>query len=130
MLTLSDVNAQTNSFDGSMYSDMYKDVYGFRPRGTQFESLEQFDAEMASLSLELDRVLAEERKQKADALDVFLQRIEDTQDLIIGCSTLRAIEIIAEAEGCSKEDLNFYGWEIVEYNLGINYGSIKTILED
>jgi hypothetical protein len=130
MLTLSDVNAQTNSFDGSMYSDMYKDVYGCRPSGTQFESLEQFDAEMAALSLELDRVLAEERKQKADALDVFLQRIEDTQDLITGCSTLRAIQIIAEAEGFSKEDLNFYGWEIVEYNLGINYGSIKTILED
>jgi hypothetical protein len=130
MLTLSDVNAQTNSFDGSMYSDMYKDVYGCRPCGARFESIEKFDADMAALSLELDRVLAEERKQKADALDDFLQRIEDTQDLIIGCSTLRAIQIIAEAEGFSKEDIGFYGWGIVEYNLGINYGSIKTILED
>jgi hypothetical protein len=130
MFTLSEINERTNSYDGSMYSDMHKDVYGYRPRGAQFGSVEEFDAAMAALSVELDRVREEENKQKTEALDRFLQQMEDVQSLILDCSPQRAVEIIAEAEGLSKEDLKFYGWGYLEYKLGINYGSIKTILED
>jgi hypothetical protein len=130
MLTLSDVNAQTNSFDGSLYSDLHKDVYGFRPRSISFASVEEFDAEYKYLLKLLDQKIIEEREEKAAALDAFLQRIEDTQDLIIGCDTLRAINIIADAEGVTSEDLQFYGWGYLEYTLGIKYGAIKTILEE
>ena len=32
MLTLADINTVTNSKDGDIYSDLYKDVYGSRTR--------------------------------------------------------------------------------------------------
>ena len=38
MLTLRDINAATNSRDGDIYSDLYKDVYGSRPRHAEFAS--------------------------------------------------------------------------------------------
>ena len=53
MLTLSDINKVTNSHDGDLYSDLYKDVYGSRPRGHTFASLKQFDADFEFLINEL-----------------------------------------------------------------------------
>jgi hypothetical protein len=130
MLTLTDIKQMTSSYDASIYSDLYKEVYGFRPSNVSFPSVEAFDADYKYLLKELDLKIIEERKEKAAALDVFLQRIEDTQDLIIGCDILRAINIIADAEGVTSEDLQFYGWGYLEYKLGIKYGAIKTILEE
>lgn len=130
MLTLSDINKLTNSNDGSIYSDMYKSVYGFRPRGHEFKDLKEFDFEMMCLSNQFSIHLDEDRARKAARWDSFLARIEQTKQLISNIDTRRAAEIIAEAEGIETDELKFYGWEVLEHELGLNYNSIKTFLEE
>ena len=57
MLTLSDINLLTDSHDGDIYSDLYKDVYGCRPRYAQFVSVEEFDQDYEFLCKKLSYLL-------------------------------------------------------------------------
>lgn len=127
MLTLSDINRLTNSHDGDIYSDLYKSVNGFRPRNVGFDSVAHFNTCFSRLSEELDHQLIEERAAKAANWAKFLARVDEITKLV-NCDTARAVEILADAEGISKDELSFYGWEVLEYNLGITYGSIKPFL--
>lgn len=128
MLTLSDINRLTNSHDGDIYSDLYKDVYGSRPRGLTFESIEEFDDDYNFLCKCLDRMLEEEKAEKAIRWDKFLARINEVKQLVSNADTVRAVEIIAEAEGIDKEEMSFYGWESLEWKLGLQFGSIKQAI--
>lgn len=128
MLTLSDINTLTNSHDGDIYSDLYKDVYGCRPRGTTFESIEEFDKDFDFLAKCLDRMLDEEKLEKQMRWGDFLCRIETIKQLVSNADTRRAVEIIADAEGIDKEEMSFYGWESLEWKLGLQFGSIKPFL--
>ena len=62
MLTLSDINTLTNSKDGDIYSDLYKDVYGSRPRYAQFRDLEEFQDDYDFLCNKLDEQLEQQHK--------------------------------------------------------------------
>jgi len=124
MLTLRDINALTNSHDGDIYSDLYKDVYGSRPRYAQFASMEEFDADYERLVVRLNEQMEEEKKQQVINRDRFEQRIKDTMALVQGVDRVRAIEIIADAEG-ELEDMKFYGYERLEYCFDLGYGYIK-----
>lgn len=130
MLTLSDINRLTNSHDGDIYSDLYKDVYGCRPRGTTFESIEEFDKDFDFLAKCLDRMIEEEKAEKAIRWDGFLARINEIKQLVSNADTRRAVEIIADAEGIDKEEMSFYGWESLEWKLGLQFGSIKPFLAE
>ncbi len=127
MLTLSDINATTNSHDGDIYSDLYKDVYGFRPRYARFESVEEFDERFKVLAAELSMQLDEDRVRQSANLDEFFNRVLETMKLC-NCDQYRAIEIIADAEG-ELEDYKFYGYERLEWHFDLKYGSIKQALE-
>jgi hypothetical protein len=130
MLTLSDINTVTNSRDGDIYSDLHKDVYGSRPRGTTFESLEEFNEDFDFLAKCLEGQLAKERVQKARNFDAFVKRVEETMKIVAGTTRERAIEIIAEAEGIRKDEFDFYGLEILENELNLKYGSIIKWLSE
>lgn len=130
MLTLSDINTLTNSHDGDIYSGLYKDVYGSRPRYAQFESVEDFDKDFNRLSKQLDEVLKRDRLEKEMRWGDFLCRIETIKQLVSNADTVRAVEIIAEAEGIDKEEMSFYGWESLEWKLGLQFGSIKPFLAE
>jgi hypothetical protein len=110
MLTLRDINELTKSHDGDIYSDLYKDVYGSRPRYAQFESMEEFDADFERLVERLNEQQDEEAKQQVINRERFEQRIKDTMALVQGADRARAIEIIADADG-ELEDMKFYGYE-------------------
>lgn len=127
MLTLSDINTATNSKDGDIYSDLYKDVYGSRPRYAQFVSIEEFDADFEALVNMLNRKDAEETVRQSTNLDKFFDRVQDTMKLC-NCDQYRAIEIIADAEG-ELEDMQFYGYERLEWVFDLKFGSIKEALE-
>lgn len=129
MLTLSDINHLTNSHDGDIYSDLYKDVYGSRPRGSTFESVEAFDEDFQFLSRQNDRQIARQKSEQDARWGDFLCRIETVKQLIIGCDVERAIKFIAESEGVSEDDIKFYGWSVLEFELNLKYGSIKQFLE-
>ena len=128
MLTLSDINTLTNSKDGDIFSDLFKDVCGYRPRGTlaQFESLEAFDAEYERLVGELNRQNEEQRVLQAANLEKFCDRVMETMELC-NCDQRRAVEIIADAEG-ELEEYKWYGPERLEWHFNLKYGSIKQAI--
>lgn len=127
MLTLSDINEVTNSRDGDIYSDLYKDVYGSRPRYARFVSTEEFDAEFERLVQRLSVQDTEEAANQARSFTKFVARVDETMQLVQGADRVRAIEIIAEAE----DELNGfrdYGYERLEWVFGLKFGSIKQWL--
>jgi hypothetical protein len=127
MLTLADINAVTNSKDGDIYSDLYKDVYGFRPRYSEFVSTEEFDADFEALIKMLNRKESDEAAAQARNFVKFVKRVDDTMALC-NCDEVRAIEIIADAED-ELEDMKFYGYERLEWTFNLKFGSIKQWLD-
>ena len=127
MMTLSDIDAATNSRDGCIFSDLHKDVYGFRPRGVIFDSLEDFDAEFERLVKQLDIQETEEAEIQARNFTKFVARVEETMQIVQRIDRERAIQIIAEAED-EAENLAWYGYERLEYHFNLKYGSIKQWL--
>ena len=129
MLTLSDINTVTNSKDGSIFSDLYKDVYGTRPGGDyRFASIDAFDADFQYLSDKLDKQIEQEAAEQAANFLKFTARVAATMYLVENATRESAIEIIAEAEGIRKEQFDFYGLEILENELNLKYGSIAKWL--
>ena len=126
MLTLSNINTATGSRDGDIFSDLHKDVYGFRPRGVTFESLEAFDAEYERLVAQLSEQIDEDKIRQDANMMKFAQRVMETMELC-NCDQRRAVEIIADAEG-ELEDYKFYGPERLEYSFDLKYGSIKQAI--
>lgn len=130
MLTLSDINAVTNSHDGDIYSDLYKDVYGSRPRYAQFVSVEEFDKDYEYLVNKLNEQMAEEAIEQKRNFEDFVCRVDGIQQMVLGATRERVIEIIADAEGVSEGEFSFYGLEILEYKFNIKYGSIAQWLSE
>lgn len=130
MLTLADINRETNSKDGDIYSDLYKDVYGHRPRYSQFVSVNEFDADFRRLVNRLNDQNKREAFQQARNFDDFVCRVDGIMQMVQGCTRERAVEIIAEAEGISKEEFSFYGLESLEYAFNLKYGSIAKWLSE
>lgn len=130
MLTLRDINAATGSKDACIYSDLYKEVYGCRPYNPTFESVEAFDADFEYLSLKLDKQIVYEKDLQVKAFAKFAERVEQTMKIVEGSTRERAIEIIADAEGISAKDFDFYGLEILENELNLKYGSIARWLSE
>jgi hypothetical protein len=130
MLTLRDINAATGSKVASIYSDLYKEVYGCRPYNPTFESVEAFDADFEYLSLKLDKQIVYEQDLQLKAFAKFAERVNQTMRLVTGSTRERAIEIIAEAEGISAKEFDFYGLEILENELNLKYGSIAKWLSE
>jgi hypothetical protein len=130
MLTLRDIDAATGSKDACIYSDLYKEVYGCRPYNPTFESVEAFDADFEYLSLKLDKQIVYEQERQEKAFMQFTARVAATMYLVAGSTRERAIEIIAEAEGISAKEFDFYGLEILENELNLKYGSIAKWLSE
>jgi hypothetical protein len=128
MLTLSEINALTDTYAGDVYSDLYKDVYGFRPRNCTFVSVEAFDAEWEYLVNRLDEQQHQEKKQQEISRELFELRVNDTMELVRGIDRARAIEIIADAEG-ELDQMEWYGYESLEYHFGLGFGYIKSTMQ-
>jgi hypothetical protein len=116
--------------DGSLYSDLYKDVYGSRPRYVTFVSMQEFDEDFAYLNTQAERQISEQKVEQHYNFEAFIARVDETMKLVEGSTRTRAIEIIADAEGLSADELSFYGYEVLEYELGIKFGSIKQWLTE
>ena len=113
-----------------IYSDMFKDTYGFRPRYDHSDWDDaRWEAEFDSLSRAFDREQEYEMQQQNAAWEDFLNRVNSTMQIVYNCTPYRAVQIIADAEGISKQDLKWYGWEILEYRLGIKFDNIKNWLK-
>ena len=128
MLTLSQINEVTNSHDGDIYSDLYKDVFGSRPRGHVFSSTEEFDAEFERLVNLLSEKIDEDSIRQAANLEKFKERVAETM-LLCNCDKVRAVEIIADAED-EADDYKWYGAERLEWCFDLKFGSLKKWLAE
>jgi len=128
MLTLADINAATNSHDGDIFSDLYKDVYGFRPRNMTFESIEAFDAYYTELCADLSMQIDEDRIRQQANLEKFKERVAETM-LLCNCDKIRAVEIIADAED-EADAYKWYGAERLEWCFDLKFGALKEWLAE
>ena len=128
MLSLSQINEITNSKDGDIYSDLYKDVYGSRPRYAQFASIEEFDKDFEYLAAKLSEQLDEEKIQQDVNLGQFKGRVQDIM-ILCDCDRERAIEIIADAED-ELDGFQCYGYERLEWYFNLKFGAIKEWLAE
>ncbi len=117
MLTCNEIDALTDSHDGSIYSDLYKDVYGFRPRGVTFESVEKFQRSWDYLVEQLEANQAAERVAQAENVKAFEARIVETISLGAG-DRETAIRWILDAEETDDR-------EHLEWKLNIPYGYLS-----
>ena len=124
MLTLMDINAATNSKDGDIYSDLYKDVYGSCPRYAKFESVEEFDKDFEFLVGRLNEELAREKEEQRQAVGQFEIRLNEIMFLVSNTDRVNALRILMDAEGILEEH-EFYGYESLEYKLGLPFGYVK-----
>jgi len=101
----------------SLIWDMYKDVYGIRPRHMSFETMTvaQLEAEVEHLSGELEIQVAYERQQHIAAAVEFEARVK----ALIECGAgdrATALRWIHDAEGTDGDD------EYLCYCVGLRYG--------
>ena len=98
------------------YWDLYKDAYGFRPRGVDTSSwtLEDFQAEFVSLGEVSDRREAERQSAEARAVVEFEDRVANL--LHTGTNRERVIAWLMDAEGANGD------FEYFCYTQGLPYG--------
>ena len=92
--------------------DMYKDAYGFRPRGidTSTWTLEQFDAEFEGLSVAIDAAEQERKTAEAKATDAFERRVAEL--ISTGARDYEmALRWIHEAEETNGDD-DYLAWTL------------------
>ena len=126
MLTLSQINEVTNSKDGDIYSDLYKDVFGSRPRGHVFSSTEEFDTEFERLVNLLSEKIDEDAIRQTANLEKFKVRVAEVMALV-NVDKIRAVEIIAEAED-EADAYKWYGAERLEWCFDLKFGALKEWL--
>ena len=111
----------TSTFDDSIVSDLYKDAYGSRPRGSFWaewnsSTPEQKQAYWDGLIQELDENTAREELLKEAALEAFEARVAEA--VRSGAKDRnQAIKWILQAEGLEGERDPGY----VCYQLGLSY---------
>jgi hypothetical protein len=84
------------SEDWQLYSDMYKDAHGFRPRYFPFNTMEEFQNALKSLDDGIFRQIEEQEARERADLAKFEAKISDVMTTC-NCSWKRAIEILMEA---------------------------------
>ena len=115
------------TYDDYAYSDLHKDVYGFRPRGSQWESWKRMtpaekQVEWDFLVGRLGALLEEERQHQAYCAEKFEKRVATTIEL--GAKDREtALRWIYQAD-CG-DDNGFYDWDYLCYHNGLEYGYFK-----
>lgn len=90
------MTAQLTDTDYAAYSDLYKDIHGFRPRGeTPFSTREEYERVMSRLFDELGDVLKRERQEDRRAVLEFVAAIRRCH--AVGLDTLSAVRALLSA---------------------------------
>lgn len=117
----------TYTYDEKIFSDLYKDAYGSRPRDHVFYDADTtpemkqkiWDQTCDDLSAEM----REEERREQQAFDQFVDYIQSMFDA--GAPDYdTALRWIFDAEDFSEFDLQ-YGASYVCYNFGLNYGDAE-----
>jgi hypothetical protein len=109
------------TFDDCIFSDLYKEVYGVRPRHHEYN--DATDARKQEIWEDLivlhEAEIIESAKQELDAQRQFELRVAEVQEMGAG-DRATAIRWILDAEGISAFDA-MYGGDSVCYHFGMSY---------
>lgn len=111
----------TYTFDENTFSDLFKEVHGFRPRNHEFyNAADNRKQELwDDLLVDLDYAVNEEKMQKDAAVKAFAARIKDT--ILLGAADEEtAIRWILEGEKFSLNDYQ-YGADYIAYHFNLSY---------
>lgn len=98
----------------SIYSDMYKDVYGMRPRHDMtFKTEDDCRAEMDRLQKQIDRDIEEDRALEEQAWQLVRGRITACA-VAKNCTWQEALRTLVEFDGA-------YDVDEFMFNYGVNY---------
>ena len=86
----------------SIYSDAYKDAYGFRPRGHVFDTVEELQAAIERCSAEIELRIAEEKESMRRAMLEFEARVASVIETG-AADRATALRWIADADGCADD---------------------------
>jgi len=104
----------------TLISDLYKDVYGCRPRGIFSDcTVEELRAEFDSLCESNERKMAEDAQMEAEAAEEFEKRVSETIAMGAG-DRETALRWIFEADDL-MEVVGIYGGTYATYSLGLPY---------
>ena len=116
-----DLNAALND---CLYSDLYKDVYGSRPRNVFFASQAELDADVDFLCKQLDSQLDEEKIIQAANAVKFETRLAEIQALVQDSTRENAFRLLLQAEELDR-DFDWYDVGVIEHHFNLRYGSLK-----
>ena len=110
----------TYTFDDDCYSDLHKDVYGFRPRGNAYVAWthmtdDEKQAEWDRLCGRLDEVMKEQQEEEALAIVEFEKMVKKVMATGAG-DRLTALRWIMDASDCNGD------WEYLCYHCHLPYG--------
>lgn len=117
------------SLENEVY-EMTKDLYHYRPSGLKEMTLEQLREEATRLGNAMHEHLERERDEQAAAHNRFVGRLTEIRQLVSGSSYEDAVRILCDAEDISADEISFYGWESLEWKLGLKFGSVKQFLAE
>jgi hypothetical protein len=118
------------TFDENIVSDLHKDAYGFRPTSGWWDCWHYQDndgkqAAWNTLLDDLERSIARERREEADAMIALHQRIQGV--MLLGAKDeVQALKWIMQAEEFDDHDLR-YGPSYFCYRFGLSYSAEKEL---
>ena len=121
----------TFNYSNDCFSDLYKDVYGFRPRGTimeDWDSMEpvQKQAYWDELCAELEANTISEKQQAENAVAKFKARVQDVIGLGANDRKTALSWITGSETFYHSQDVEHFVWE--QGILFTNYG--KQLVKD
>lgn len=128
ILTLKDYEREqliTYIFEGHKYA------FGTKGRHYNFDkmTIEELKAEAEYISEAVSRAIETEKQAQEVTVDMFKFRIQEIKDMMIGYDNEQALRILIAAEDM-VEDVKFYGYESLEYEMNLPYGYIEKFLNE
>jgi len=131
MITLREINDMfPGEFRGSVYSDLHKDAYGYRPRGLacEFADMADFDRAWTRAQADLDSIMDRNIREQQEAREQFEARVAEILSIMPRASKIDVIRIMMQAQNISEEDLAHYGLEYADYTFGLKYGTLAKMM--
>ena len=104
------------TYSDDLFSDLHKDVYGFRPRGIIMDNWNMLaptekQARWDGLCEELDANIKFEKEQEAKAVENFKARIQDVIELGAGNRTNALLWMTGTETFYHIQDVEHFVWE-------------------
>ncbi len=115
------MNISDFGMDGDIFSDLYKSIHGFRPRGLQFSSSDEFYQHFYELSKEVEQSISDDEAHMTHNVELFTKRVNDINSYMPLSNVADIIRIIMDTYNANDN-------EELEFHLDLPYGTIDKMV--